>query len=73
MAQCALFGVDVQCGYGICLVVGCSFFVSVDHISMTQATVICDMAFIGVALGCPLFGWLDSVLNSGALFCGLVV
>lgn len=42
---------------------GVSFFMAADHISMTRATFICDMAFIGVAFGCPLFGWLDSIIS----------
>ena len=41
---------------------GVSFFMTSDHISMTQASFICDMAFVGVAFGCPLFGYLDSII-----------
>ena len=42
---------------------GVPFFMASDHISLTQSTFICDMAFIGVALGCPLIGYLDGMIK----------
>lgn len=58
---------------------GVSFIMVTRHISMTEATFICDMAFIGVAIGCPIFGYLDSIVHHRrrllltSCFCGLAM
>jgi MFS family permease len=46
---------------------GVPFFIVAKNISMTKATFICDMAFVGVAIGCPLFGYLDSIISQRRL------
>jgi len=54
------------------------------HISLIMATVACNMVFIGVAIGGPLMGWLDSRIHdrryllgscslvSAALLCAVI-
>jgi MFS family permease len=43
---------------------GIPFFQKLHHLSLSQATLVCDIVFIGVSVGAPLIGWLDARLNS---------
>ena len=39
---------------------GIPFLQQAHHLSLFSATAVCDTAFIGVAIGCPLLGYLDT-------------
>ncbi len=39
---------------------GIPFMQKAHHLSLTKATLICNIMFVGVAIGGPMFGWLDA-------------
>lgn len=53
---------------------GIPFMEKAHHLSLSKATLLCNLVFIGVAFGAPLLGWLDNrlryrkVLMVGAAF-----
>ena len=40
------------------------FMQKMHHLSLSRATLLCNLVFVGVAFGAPLFGWLDGRLRS---------
>jgi len=43
---------------------GVPFMQKVHHLSLSQATLLCNLMFVGVAFGTLLIGWLDSHIRS---------
>lgn len=43
---------------------GIPFMQKVHHLNLAKATLLCNLVFIGVAVGAPLVGWLDTHLRS---------
>jgi MFS family permease len=50
--------VSVFCGMW-----GIPFISTIENVSTTQATVVTSMLFVGLAIGCPLIGWLYTPLR----------
>lgn len=43
---------------------GVPFMQKLHHLSLSRATLLCNLVFIGVVVGAPLLGWLDNHLRS---------
>ncbi len=50
---------------------GVPYFQLAHHMSLMMATVSCNLMFIGVAVGGPIFGWLDSQIVHRRLLLGI--
>ncbi|MCB1828552.1 MAG: MFS transporter, partial [Coxiellaceae bacterium] len=42
---------------------GVPFMQKIHHVSLSRATLLCNIVFIGVAVGAPILGWLDGRLR----------
>ena len=55
------------------------FMQKMHHLSLSRATLLCNLVFVGVAFGAPLFGWMDGRLRSrkillvGAAFINMLL
>ena len=43
---------------------GIPFLQKLHHVSLSRATLVCDIVFIGVSVGAPFIGWLDTRMTS---------
>ncbi len=46
---------------------GIPFIQKAYHLALSRATLLCNLVFVGVALGAPLLGWLDGRIRSRKL------